>query len=74
MANTIRQLREASPARRVMLLVSLAGALTLIAAAEHDIQHRPADQLRGGKWLWRLLCTNALGALGYFRWARRATP
>ena len=57
-----------------MLLASLAVALTLVAAAERDIQHRPSDQLRGGKWLWRLLCTNALGALGYFRWARRATP
>jgi hypothetical protein len=74
MLNTIKQLQDASPARRVTLLVSLAVALTLVAAAERDIQNRPSDQLRGGKWLWRLLCTNALGALGYFCWARRATP
>jgi hypothetical protein len=74
MSNTIKQLRDASSARRVALLVSLALALTLVAAAERDIQHRRSDQLRGGKWLWRLLCTNAVGALGYFRWARRATP
>ncbi len=74
MSDTISRLRDAPPARRLALLVSLAVAVTLVAAAERDIQHRPADQLRGGKLLWRLLCTNALGALGYFRWARRATP
>jgi len=74
MAKTITQLRDASPAGRLTLLVSLAMALTLVAAAERDIQQRSSDQVRGSKWLWRLLCTNALGAIGYFGWARRATP
>lgn len=74
MPNTISELREASPARRVALLVSVAIALTLVAAAERDIQQRPAEQVRGSRWLWRLLCTNALGAIAYFRWARRAMP
>lgn len=38
---------------------------------ERDIQRRPADQVRGSKTLWRLVCLNALGAAGYLRWGRR---
>jgi hypothetical protein len=74
MSKMITQLQDASPARRFTVLTSIAVALMLVAAAERDIQHRPSEQIRGSKWLWRLLCMNALGALGYLRWARRATP
>jgi len=47
-------------------------SLGLVTAAERDIQRRSADQVRGSKLLWRLLCLNALGAVGYLRWGRRA--
>ena len=50
-----------------MLVVSLG----LVTAAERDIQRRPADQVRGSRLLWRLICLNALGAVGYLRWGRR---
>ncbi len=46
-------------------------SLGVVAAAERDIQHRPADQVRGSKLLWRLVCLNALGSASYFRWGRR---
>jgi hypothetical protein len=51
--------------------VLFAASLGLVAASERDIQHRPADQVRGSKLLWRLVCLNALGAASYFRWGRR---
>ena len=49
----------------------IVAALLLVGAAERDLQHRPVDQVRGGKLLWRLLCLNAVGAAGYLRWGRR---
>jgi hypothetical protein len=55
---------------RTAALISM--SLGLVAAAERDIQLRPADQVRGSKLLWRLICLNALGAVGYFRWGRRS--
>ncbi|MGC2374039.1 MAG: hypothetical protein WA484_09215 [Solirubrobacteraceae bacterium] len=46
-------------------------SLGLVAAAERDIQRRPADQVRGSKTLYHLVCLNAVCAAGYFRWGRR---
>ena len=54
--------------------ISLLGAvqLALLIAAQLDIQRRPADQIRGPKLRWRLLCfINFIGPLSYFRWGRR---
>jgi hypothetical protein len=71
-ASAIGRLKEDfSPAQRVWVLALLAAALGLVAAAERDIQRRPAEQVRGSKLLWRLVCLNALGAMSYFRWGRR---
>jgi hypothetical protein len=58
------------PHRRRVAVV-IAASLGLVAAAERDIQRRPADEVRGSKLLWRVLSLNALGAAGYFRWGRR---
>jgi hypothetical protein len=66
-----KKLTEYSPAQRVWIAVLLAFSLGLVAASERDIQRRPADQVRGNKALWRLVCLNALGAASYFRWGRR---
>jgi hypothetical protein len=71
--NPVTQLREYSPAKRVCLLIVTAVSLALVGAAERDLQRRPADQVRGSKPLWRLLCLNALGAVSYLRWGRRTT-
>jgi hypothetical protein len=67
----IRDLGELSPARRFLALVLIVISLGLVAAAERDIHRRPDAQVRGSKLLWRLICLNALGAVGYFRWGRR---
>jgi hypothetical protein len=71
----VTKLREGwSPSRRRLLVPVLAVSLGLVAAAEVDIQRRPAAAVRGNRLLWRLLCLNALGALAYFGCGRRSTP
>jgi hypothetical protein len=44
----------------------------LIAAAERDIQRRPAGEIRGPTLLWRAIATqNVIGPAAYFTLARR---
>jgi hypothetical protein len=71
-SQAIEQFKERSPAQRSLTFVLITVALGLVAAAERDIQRRPADQVRGSKLLWRLVCLNAIGSVGYLRWGRRA--
>lgn len=65
--------KQYSRSQRASVVVIFAVSLGLVAAAERDIQHRPGDQVRGSRALWRLVCLNALGAASYFRWGRRWT-
>ena len=74
MRSSSKRFSELSPSQRSWASVAIAVSLVLVAAAERDIQRRPASEVRGSKVLWRLVCLNALGALGYFRWGRRPTP
>ncbi len=70
-----KQFTEYSPAKELWIAGLIAVSLGVVAAAERDIQRRPADQVRGSKLLWRLVCLNALGSASYFRWGRRpSTP
>ena len=73
MSQLVKQLKDRSPAHRFWLSGVIAAAVALVAAAEVDIQRRPAGQVRGSKMLWRLLSLNALGSASYFRWGRRPT-
>jgi hypothetical protein len=66
-ARFIERIRSLPPAVQALV----AACLALVAAAELDLQRRPADQVRGAKALWRVACLNALGAAAYFRWGRR---
>ncbi len=59
-------------ARRRSAALLIVVSLLPVAAAERDIERRPGAQVRGGKRIWRLASLNALGALAYFRWGRRA--
>jgi len=72
MPRSKKSFSERSPAEQRGIAALTALSVAVVAAAERDIQRRPAEQVRGKKLLWRLLCLNALGALGYFRWGRRA--
>ncbi len=68
-----RRFKDLSPAARALALAAIAISVALVVGAERDIQRRPAAGVRGNKRIWRLICLNALGALGYFRWGRRDT-
>jgi len=68
----IEDAKPRSPRRRLLASVLIAISLVLVAAAERDLQRRPPAEVRGSKLMWRLLCLNALGAVGYLRWGRRA--
>lgn len=57
---------------KVISSLAIAVGLSIVCVAERDIQRRPDDQVRGSKALWRLLSLNALGAIGYLKWGRRA--
>ncbi len=62
---------DLSPRQRVAALAVGAVSVALVVTAERDLHHRSADEIRGGKWLWRVVCLNALGALAYFGCGRR---
>jgi hypothetical protein len=65
-----QKFKDLSPPQRVAAVIVLVISLALVATAERDLQRRPADEVRGNKWLWRLVSLNALGALTYLRWGR----
>jgi hypothetical protein len=71
MTRSKKKFSEYSPARQFWVAGVFILSLGLVAAGERDIQRRPAEQVRGNKLLWRLVCLNALGAASYFRWGRR---
>lgn len=46
--------------------------VTLLIAAQVDIQRRPAAQIKGPKWRWRLISmANIFGPLAYFFLGRK---
>jgi hypothetical protein len=62
---------ELSMPRRLGIVLLGAVQLTLLIAAQIDIQRRPAAQINGRKAVWRLVCIiNIVGPLSYFRWGR----
>jgi hypothetical protein len=61
---------DLSPARRAVAVVVLLVSLTIVAAAQRDLQRREDSQVHGNKLIWRVVSLNALGALAYFRWGR----
>jgi hypothetical protein len=73
MSQAIEQFRQKSPVQQFSAFAALAVSLVLVTAAQRDIQRRPAEQIRGSKSLWRLVCLNALGAAGYLRWGRQTS-
>jgi hypothetical protein len=59
--------------QRLLILVITGASLSIVTAAERDIQSRAEDQVRGSRLLWRVISLNAVGAAVYFRWGRHRT-
>jgi hypothetical protein len=63
--------RPRSPKQWSLSAALIVVSLGLVAVAERDLQRRPEAQVRGDKRLWRVVCLNAIGAVGYLLWGRR---
>ena len=57
--------------RRLIVVAGVAEAALKVAMLV-DLKRRPAEQVRGSKWLWRpLALVNLVGPISYFAWGRR---
>jgi hypothetical protein len=73
-AELVELYHRLSPAAQRALWALVAVELVLIAAAERDIQRRPAANIRGPKLLWRVLATqNVVGPAAYFSLGRKSS-
>ncbi len=67
-----RRFGDFSRAQQIALIALGVVEVSLLVAAELDIQRRPSDQVVGRKAWWRAICLiNIIGPLSYFRWGRR---
>ena len=73
-----RRWSDLSEGTRRFIIVTAVAESILKGAALIDIKRRPADQIRGPKWLWVPVVTvvNSLGivAISYFVFGRRRPP
>ena len=71
-----KQRSRLSTRQRQMIIVAAAAEAALKAAMLLDLKHRPADQVRGPKWLWAstaLVNTAGILPLSYFVAGRTGT-
>ena len=71
-----RRWSDLTQRQRRLILVGVSYEAILKIAALVDIKRRPADQVRGPRWLWAtaVFLVNSVGAvpLAYFRYGRKA--
>lgn len=74
MAQAKKAWSDLTAAQQRMILAGGAVELALTAVALRDLARRPADQVRGPKWLWRLsFVVQPLGPLAYLASGRRSS-
>jgi len=57
--------------RRLLAVVGVVEVVLLVATL-FDIRRRPADQIKGPKWMWSSLAfVSIVGPLAYFAFGRR---
>lgn len=66
-----KRFQDRPPRQKAAIVVTSLVSLAIVALAERDIHNRPAERVRGPKLVWRVVSTNALGALAYFGVGRR---
>lgn len=73
-----RRWSDLSEGTRRLIIVTAVAESILKGAALIDIKRRPADQIRGPKWLWVpvVMVVNSLGIvpISYFVFGRRRPP
>ena len=69
--------RERTTKQRLRIILQAGIQLGLLVVALYDLRKRPANQVRGPKRIWALVCgVNylGLGPIAYFLIGRRRTP
>ncbi len=67
MQRSTKKWKDLTPTQRAFIVVGAVVQLTLLAMAQRDIANRPAEQIRGPKWLWRIVTlVNFVGPIAYF--------
>lgn len=75
MTDVIKKFKKLSPWSQAAIVAITAWNLWLSGSAQRDIHRRPPGQIRGPKWIWRLVClTNTVGPALYYRWGRLDRP
>ncbi len=62
---------DLSSRQRGVVLALVAVQAILATIAERDLSSRPASQVRGPKFLWRIASLNTVGAVAYLVAGRR---
>lgn len=60
---------------KAAVIGALAAHVALVGLAHSDLSRRDAEEIRGPKWVWRMLtATNASFSAAYFLFGRRPAP
>jgi hypothetical protein len=63
---------QLSSDQQTMVVAAAVVQLTLLAAAQIDLTRRSDDQIRGRKWVWRIITLiSFIGPIAYFLFGRR---
>lgn len=75
MSKRKRKWSELSPRAKVAVAGVAVAHVALVGVAHADLSKRPAAQIRGPKWAWRLLtASNTTFTVAYLIWGRHKTP
>lgn len=70
-----RRWSERSPRQKAAVIVPAIAHFALVGVAHADLSKRPAEQIRGPKWMWRLLTpANTSFTVAYLLWGRHKKP
>ena len=70
--NKKKQWSELSPAAKTGVIVAALVELVLTTVAMRDLSRRSRDQVRGPKWLWRLISIiQPVGPIAYLALGRK---
>ena len=56
---------------RTLVVLAVAVWAVVTPFMWRDLHRRPADQVRGAKWLWYVASANLSGSVAYFLFGRR---
>ena len=69
---TKKKWSELSTRSRRLITITGVIEMALLAATLVDLKRRPAEQIKGSKWMWTALAfINIIGPVAYFAFGRR---